>query len=267
MKKIERVAVIIPVAKEPQDMIIKRSEEMKAVRETMGRRGIIADHFWLDDAAANLPADARRLITHDKNVGLAETLGEGYDRLTSILPQTYDAVVRLDAQEHNLFSIPEAIEQLRCTDARAVYVPIIYCRDGEPRRLAIEATAIINHMVAALKPLDAGVVGGIYNQVFPLGFQVYEMSLLREILPDFWRVTKMFHEKFGQRATWGMDLVALVLAAQRAPIDLIFRDYTEPWTSNRLEGHVTNQHDRVIKMLSVLTENAAALGLVLAEKA
>jgi hypothetical protein len=118
----------------------------------------------------------------------------------------------------------------------------------------VEVTRIIAELSSALSPADLVVVERIYNQVFPLGFQVFRSNLLASILPKYQLALSEFKTKFGKQPTWGFDLLSLLLAAEVDPqrIDFIFGGWMEPWESNRGPDKVEAQRARVRQVFELL---------------
>ncbi len=256
-RDIRHVVAFSPVSNEPLAMIQKHRDGMEDARRALNAQGIGLSFLWADDGAAELPEDMPTIVQHPKNLHLATTLLDAYAAIVSgtRLKRRPDLVIRLDSQEHDPGMIPKIVDQMRYSTAQALFVPVVYWRDDEPRRLESDVGAIIYRLRNALHPVDTETIREIYNAVFPLGYQCFLTDLLEKILPDFARVMDLFEQETGAPPTWGMDLVSLVLAAHYAGaggIDMSFGGWMPPWEANRLATKVADQRQKVGRMLQVL---------------
>ena len=255
-RDIRNVCAFSPVSNEPLAMIQKHRDGMEEARRTLNAQGIGLSFFWADDAATELPEDAPTIVRHPKNLHLATTLRDAYAAILSgtRLKKRPDLVIRLDSQEHDPAMIPKIVDQMRYSTAQAMFVPVVYWTNNEPRRSMVDVNAIMYRLHGALRPVQISAINEIYNSVFPLGYQCFLTDVLENILPDFVRVMELFEQETGAPPTWGMDLVSLVLAAHYAEkgIDMLFGGWMPPWEANRLASKVEDQRQKVGKMLQVL---------------
>jgi hypothetical protein len=261
---VRNIVALTPVYNETLGMIQVFQRAIDAVREPLNRQGIAFRHFFLDDGALELPDESSILIRHVENQGLARTLGEGYHDAVFRLKSRPDVVVRLDCQEHDPAMILESIDHLGRVPVDAVFLPVVYNVKGESCKRRVDITLTIAELSAALNPPNIDVIKRIYNQVFPLGYQVFRTSLLEEILPKYQQALTLYQEIYHKPPTWGFDLLAMIFAAQidAERIDFLFGGWMEPWLANRGLEKVEAQRDRVEKMLAlcqrlgVVSENA-----------
>lgn len=252
---VRNVVAMTPVWNESLAMIQAFQEQIDDIRKALIAKGIAFRHFFLDDGAMHLPDESSILVRHASNLGLAQTLSDAYTAVLELKVKA-DVIARLDCQEHDPRKIIEAVDHLTRVPVNAVYLPVIYNVNGEPSRRMVEVTQIIARLSAALNPPDTAVVDGIYNQIFPLGYQVYRVELLSAILPKFKSAVERFQGKFGVKPTWGFDLLSLLLAAEVDPmkIDFLFGGWMEPWSQNRGPDKVEAQQKRVHMMLDLYAE-------------
>lgn len=250
------VVAITPVWNESLAMIQSFQAQIESVRSALVAKGISFRHFFLDDGAVHLPDESSILFRHEVNTGLAQTLSDGYEKVLRSKKGKPDVIARLDCQEHDPAMILQAVDHLMRVPVDAVFIPVVYNVKGEPSRRMVEVTQIIASLSQALHPSDLAVVESIYNQVFPLGFQVFRADLLSAILPKYQMAISAFQRKFNKPATWGFDLLSLLLSAEIDPerIDFIFGGWMEPWESNRGSDKVEAQRTRVKQMLELHAE-------------
>jgi hypothetical protein len=184
------------------------------------------------------------------NLGLAHTLVEGYETALELLD--YDLIVRIDIDgEHDVELLPEIIDTMEKTDAQALYLPVVSSVEGRSRPSHTEVSRDIVRFADAVKQLDDEVIHNLYNQRFPLGYQVYRPDLLRQIITDLRRGLRTFKEITGNEPTWGLDLLAILLAAKSTSIDFMFGGWMKPWEANRSPQKDRDQAERARIMLKV----------------
>lgn len=250
------IAAITPVWNEPLGMIQQFINTIDEVRLELNKRGIGFSHFFLDDCALHLPEESSILARHKINLGLAQTLVDGYRAVCSDLKTTPDIVVRLDCQEHDPWKILSILDSFSHSSAQVIFLPVWYWTEKEDRPLRKDITRIMAEFYAALSPINLEVILSIYNQKFPLGYQAFKTSFLKEILPNLEKGLKIFQEKFGQPATWGFDLLAILLAAKFHPevIDFMFGGWSKPWAENRGPDKIRAQQEKAKGMIAVAKE-------------
>jgi len=222
--KIKSVAAITPVWGEPLGMIQKFLSGIERVRGIFSATGIGFRHFFLDDGAIHLPDEYSILVRHRQNQGLAKILVDGYEAVLNLKSRP-DLIIRLDCQEHDPEKIPFAVDHFsHSSDLKTLFLPVWYWVQGQDRPFMKEITMMIAKFVSGLSPLDRESILSVYNLKFPLGYQVFRTDVLEEILPVLQRSLSVFQEKFGTPASWGLDLLAILLAAKNYPngIDFVF---------------------------------------------
>lgn len=256
--EIKNVVAITPVWNEPLGMIQKFLAAVDGARKKLVDKGIGFRHFFLDDGALHLPDEYSILVRHKKNEGLARTLFDGYQEVFN-LKSLPDLVIRLDCQEHDALQIPFVVDHFSHSSfINALFLPVWYWIEGQDRPAMKDITIMIADFIRALSPIQKEAVLGIYNQKFPLGYQAVRTSVLEEILPKLERGLAIFQEKTGKPATWGLDLLMILLAARQYPeaIDFVFGGWAEPWLENRGQDKIDAQRQKAITMVEV----AKALG-------
>jgi hypothetical protein len=110
--------------------------------------------------------------------------------------------------------------------------------------------------IQSLSPINKEDILKVYNQKFPLGYQVFRTTLLKKILPRLSKSLEVFEKKFGTPATWGLDLMAILLAVDENPdaIDFVFGGWSEPWKENRGSDKIEAQKRKAGAMLEVFAE-------------
>ena len=252
MEPIRNAVAITPVWNESLAMIQKFQEGVEKVRHKLTESGIGFRHFFLDDCALHLPDEYPILVRHTENQGLAKTLLDGYEATLGV-KSAPDLVVRLDANEHDPLKIVEAVDHLSHAPADALFLPVWYWVESDPRPLMQQITAMIADFTRALSPINAPIVVSIYNQKFPMGFAAFRPELLRGILPLMHEGLKMSQEISGKPVTWGLDLLKILLAAEKAPgrIDFLFGGWAQPWAENRGPDKIAAQRKRAETMVDV----------------
>lgn len=254
MAMISRVLVLTPVFRETFSMIERFMRTIEDVRLHLKRtQDVNLEHFFLDDGASSLPENYVRLVHHPENRGVAETLVDGY-REAQNLPG-FDAVVRIDCQEHDPWRIPDIVEHFEHSRLKAIYLPIRYWVRGEARPTMLETNAMIAGFFEALSPIDEKTVNRIYNVEFPIGYQAYMMSALEYLVPKFMSAIAspcvgMFE---GGKIRWGMDLLAILLMARRdrGEIDFMFGGWAEPWQVNRPPEKILAQAEQNARIIQI----------------
>jgi hypothetical protein len=167
-----------------------------------------------------------------------------------------DIIIRLDCQEHDPWKIISIVDSFSHSQTEAIFLPVWYCVEGENRPFQREINRTMAEFYAGLAPIDSKVVLEIYNQKFPLGYQAFRADFLRQILPSLERGLEIFQEKFSKPATWGFDLLAILLAAKLDPgkIDLAFGGWSEPWLENRGPEKIAAQQKRAKYMIMIAKE-------------
>lgn len=255
---IKNVVAITPVWNEPLGMIQGFLETVDVARKKLIEKGLGFRHFFLDDGTLHLPDEYSILVRHPENQGLARTLADGYKAVLGLKSQS-DLIIRLDCQEHDPLQIPFVVDHFSHTSKlQALFLPVWYWIEGEDRPLMKDITLMIANFVRALSPIEKQVVLGTYNQKFPLGYQAFRPSVLKEMLPRLENGMAIFQEKTGKPATWGLDLLTIMLAAHQYPeaIDFVFGGWSSPWLSNRGADKVEAQKQKAVAMVAI----AEALG-------
>lgn len=253
------VVAITPVYTEPANMIQNFSERVEETRRKLVEKGIGFRHFFLDDGAVHLADESSILVRHTSNSGLAQTLVDGYKAVLGLrsLP---DVVVRLDCQEHDPAQILFAVDHLaHAPSLEALFLPVWYWVRGESRPAMREITQLLATFINALSPLsdeNSKILESIYNQKFPLGYQVYRTETLRKVVPYLERGLELYQQKTGCSATWGIDLLAIITAGNlnRVGIDFVFGGWSEPWVENRGPEKVAAQREKARMMVEIAKE-------------
>jgi len=255
MNTIGSIVAITPVWNEPLGMIQQFQNRIEEVRRELTEKGIGFRHFFLDDGALNLPDESSILVRHPENLGLAYTLVDGYEAVLKLKSKA-DLVVRLDCQEHEADQIPFVTDHLSHNGTQAVILPVWYTVKGEPRPLMREMTRFIADFCEALAPIDAKTVLGVYNQKFPMGFQAFRSETLSKIAPMLRKALDIFQARTKKHATWGFDLLAILLAAKEVPdaLDFVFGGWSTPWQENRGPDKVEAQKKRAEEMIAIALE-------------
>lgn len=246
------IVAITPVWNEPLGMIQEFSNKINEVRQELNGKEIGFTHLFLDDGALNLPVESSILVRHKDNLGLAETLVDGYRAIFS-LKAVPDIVVRLDCQEHDPWKIITIVDSFSHTKAQAIFLPAQYWTKRQKRPLMRKATKTIAEFCKALSPMNPDIILATYNQEFPMGYQAWRTNFLKEIFSDLENGLGIFEKEFSERASWGFDLLAILLAAQKKPaaIDFSFGGWPTPWEENRGPDKVTAQRDKAEKIIKL----------------
>lgn len=252
-KTVTQVVAITPVWNEDLGMIQAFKNRIEEVRLALNRRGIGFRHFFLSDGAIHLPDDEYPiLVRHEKNLGLARTLLDGYQAVLA-LSNPPEVIVRLDCQEHDPAKILEVVENMEHTPIGAVFMPVYYWVGGVERPPMREVTQKIAKFIDDLSPIDKAGVLATYNQVFPIGYQAFRREALQTLLPQLQEGVKVCEELTGKPATWGLDLLAILLAGNDPSmmIDFIWGGWAEPWLENRGVDKVAAQKTKAEIMVEV----------------
>ena len=253
IQEIKDVVVLTPVWREPLGMIQQFQEQMRNVAKCLRKSGVGCRHLFLDDGSSTLPDEAPCLIRHMQNKGLAHTIVDGYEAVFTTLKTPTDLVIKVDCQEHDPEMIPRIIDQFNHSEIDALYLPVVYWRDGHARKLMTDVTMSMCRLRESLTPVQQEAVCAIYNQEFPVGYQAYRVDLLQQVAPKLRNALRIFREIEGKPATWGFDLLAMMLAADIEPnrIDFIFGGWMKPWAANRSPEKIEAQRIRVRAMAAV----------------
>ncbi len=261
MPKITKVLAITPVFKEPVDMIQVFDIKMELVQNALRERGVELLRFYLCDGGTSVENTSRMespipLISHEQNVGLAHTLVDGYKEAIRVY-QADLIIIRLDVQEHDPWKILEIVDVMEHTDAEALFLPVYYWVEGQLRPSMREVQSRINDFSNSLAPINQLDVLSTYNQIFPLGYQAFRSDLLQKLVPMLEEGLVLCREITGKPATWGLDLLVILLAARMGvKIDSFFGGWSTPWLENRTAEHIANQREKA----RVMVEVAKALG-------
>ncbi|HRY52674.1 MAG TPA: hypothetical protein P5089_02365 [Candidatus Portnoybacteria bacterium] len=263
MKAIKDVVAITPVWNEPLGMIQGFLESVEQVKKKLVGQGIAFRHFFLNDCALNLLGGYPTLVEHNDNKGLALTLIDGYQAVIDFNPQP-DLIVRLDCQEHNPAMISDIVDIFSHSQAQAVFLPVWYWVEGQNRPAMKNIAAMMVEFTKALSPIRKEVVYETFNQKFPLGYQAFRFEALQAIFPELERGIKIFKERTGKPATWGLDLLTILIAAHHYPkaIDFIFGGWSNPWLQNRSHDKIEAQKQKAKMMIEV----AGDLGIPIIEE-
>jgi hypothetical protein len=251
-QRAKRVVAITPVYKEPSDMVRELRGKMKWIKSQLAEQSISFEHYFLDDRAQYLPMTARRLIRHPENKGLARTLVEGYG---AALNKNPDIIIRIDAQPKKndprliLDIVNKMLRHERYRDA--LILPVLYGTGGKPDMHEVRTK--MREFFKGLSPIKEDAVLSIYNEVFPMGYQAYSRALLADILPSLEKGIEIFERTIGLRATWGLDLLAILLAWKQSPATAgyIFGGMVTPWTENITHAKTLDQRRRSQIMIQI----------------
>ncbi len=251
---IENIVAISPVWNEPLGMIQKFLQKIEETRMKLSEQEIGFRHFFLDDAAINLPDEYSILVRHREKKGLAQTLVDGYEAVCDLKSRP-DLIVRLDCQEHDPSKIPFIISHFSHSPIKALFLPVWYWVKGEKRPLMIEITTMITNFYKSLSPINKEVILSTYNQKFPLGYQSFRIEVLENLVPQLEKGLQVFEERFGQ-TSWGVDLLTILLAANQYPnaIDFVFAGWSKPWLENRGQDKIEVQRNKAKLMLEIACE-------------
>ncbi|HYF10591.1 MAG TPA: hypothetical protein VD967_03255 [Candidatus Paceibacterota bacterium] len=249
---VQKVMAIVPCWKESAADIEKFLQRRERISQKLEKMGMEFRLFFLDDGAAGLPTEAPRLIRHESNQGLAQTLIEGYEAAVAHEWES-DIIIRIDSQEHDPSRIPEIADHMANTEADALFLPVCYWVKGEVRPKMMDIAVSMEKFVRALSPIDTPVIQSMYNVRFPLGFQAWRRDLLEKILPRLKEGARAFEHMTGKKVTWGLDLLAMLLAAHERSdkVDFLFGGWSEPWRENRDAEKIAEQAHRAEVMVKV----------------
>jgi hypothetical protein len=251
VKKITKVAVLTPCFRETRAMIDAFIAKLNAVRNDPRLQGVQVTHYILNDGSSAIKDGDNALVNHPSNYGLALTLIDGYENL-SYKDSAPDFVVRCDIDgEHNIGLLPELVDMMSRAEADAVFLPVAYSVEGQPRPSTQEITRDMGRFAEAVTDLNPEVICSLFNQKFPLGFQAYRMSTLYKIIPDLRRGAQVFHDLTGNNPTWGLDLLAILIAAQATPVSFMFAGWMTPWKENRSPEKDAEQAEKARIMIEV----------------
>ncbi len=255
MNAIKSVVAITPVWNEPLGMIQKFRDDIADVQRTLASQTVGMRHFFLNDAALYLPDDYPMLVRHAENMGLTQTLLDGY-RSVLELKQQPDLVVRLDCNEHDPLRILDAVDHVSHANVDALFLPVWYWVAGSPRPPMKDITGMIADFTRALSPVDIETVLAIYNQKFPIGYQIFRPALLERLLPRLLAGIALSEKITGERARWGLDLLAILLAANENPdaVDFLFGGWATPWAANRGPEKIVAQREKAAVVVRVVQE-------------
>lgn len=256
--KIEDVVIIIPCWNESLKMLQVLKDDLDKVGRELNRKGVSSLYYFIDDDAINLPDNYPVIVRHDKNEQLATTLLHGYQEVFK-LKNKPDLIVRMDSQEHDPRKIIEIVDHMENADIGALFLPVWYWVKGEYRPPMKEISSLITRFVGALSPIDSDIVMDTFNQKFPLGYQAYKIDFLKKMLSLIEKAYFSFLEIHKKPATWGLDLISILIAADidMERIDFLFGGYSTPWKENRGADKVKAQEDKAQAWMEV----ARAMGL------
>lgn len=266
MESVKIVAMVTPVSVEPLWMLQQFAYRIRAVGEELNEGGVGFLPHVLDDSASSLPKDGlsglHALISHPNRLGLAQTLVDGYKAAVTLEPKP-DLVIRLDAQEHPVELIPEIVDYFVHAQVDALFCPVWYWAKGEPRSPRHVVDGLLVDFRRSLAPVLTEIVLGVYNQKFPMGYQAFRREFLERLIPRLDVGLTLFEEIAKKKPTWGLDLLAILLAADMGPdrLDCFFGGWAEPWQENRPPEKIKEQQERAAIMLEV----ARKLGCQFAE--
>ncbi len=232
-------------------MIQQFAEKIQGISLALNKRGIGFAHYFLDDGAIHLPESFPTLVRHLKNQGLAPTLMDGY-RAVLQLKTPAEIIIRLDCQEHDPYKILEIVDNMGHSPVDAMFLPVYYWVSGENRPLMKEVSRRIAEFNEGLAPISKTTVLATYNQVFPLGFQAFRQETLQILIPKLERGMELCEKITGKPATWGLDLLVILIAANDGMItDSMFGGWSEPWKENRGTDKVEAQRVKAETMVEV----------------
>lgn len=254
-RQITSVVAITPVYNEEIYTIQHFNSQIEEIKNTLINRKISFRHFFLDDSAINLPREeVSSLIAHTENKGLVHTLIDGYDAVLN-LKSVPDLIIRLDAQEHSPFKIIEIVDHMMNTEAKAVFLPIWYKTEEEPSPLTTEIYKKLSAFRDALTPMNEQEILSAYAN-FTLGYQSFTKKALAKILPDLKLGVDIFKSQEGKNATWGLDLLAILLTSHhfKDDFDFLWGGWSIPWKLNRGLKKTDDQKERARKMIQIAEE-------------
>ncbi|MDP2629347.1 MAG: hypothetical protein Q8P45_01400 [Candidatus Harrisonbacteria bacterium] len=255
-REISNVVAITPVHNESIASIQYLNRRLKEVKDALIDRGIGFRYFFLDDHAKQLPheGDFPILVSHAKNRGLARTLVDGYEAALKLHP-TPDIIIRLDAQEHGPFKIPEIIDYFRNTTGEALLLPIWYKVQNIPAPLTKEIYEELQSFSLALSTFDKKNILKSYLR-YPLGYQAYSSAALEVLVPKLRKGLDLFRKQEGIPPTWGLDLLAIMLASHvfKKKTDYLWGGWSTPWKSNRGIQKTKEQRHRASVMIKLAKE-------------
>jgi hypothetical protein len=262
--KIEKVLVITPVYKEPRKMIEGFQYRIDEITYMLRNQGIDLLNFWLNDGAKELPPEFPTLVEHTKNQGLAITLLEGYKEILARHASDKEGsiLIRIDCQEHNPRLITDSIRgegilnHFSATKTKALILPVWYWVKGQERPLSAEIMELMVNFRKALNPIDTRQVITTYNQKFPMGYQAFRLTALLEIVEKLEEGMEVFRKITGEDATWGLDLLTVISAAQIYPgtTDILFGGWSTPWEENRPQEKIERQREKAKIWIEVAQE-------------
>jgi len=236
-------------------MIQRFLNDINEVRRILSEQNIGFRHFFLDDAAVNLPDEYPILVRHQKNKGLDQILLKGYQAIFSLKSKT-DLIIRIDCQEHDPLKIPFILDHFLHSSTKVIFLPVCYWIEGNNRPLMKEITKIMLEFNSALSPIDRKIILAIYNQKFPMGYQAFTTDALAIILPQLKKGVAIFKEKFKEQPRWGLDLLVMLVAANQYPksVDFVFGGWSKPWLENRGREKIEAQRKQAAKIIEVAVE-------------
>ena len=252
--KIKKVIVITPVYRESVEMIEVFQHKIDQITFMLKNRGIKLFHYWLNDCAEELPSGLPTLVEHTENKGLAITLLEGYKEVLAkhASNEEESILIRIDCQEHNPHLITDSVrgegilEHFSTTKTQALILPVWYWVKGQDRPLTAETMELMVNFRRALNPIDPRQIIQDYNQKFPMGYQAFQLAALPKIVEKLQEGMDVFQRINGETATWGLDLLTIMLAAQIYPrtTDIMFGGWSTPWEENRSQEKTERQRKK-----------------------
>ncbi len=244
-----KIVVITPTSREAEDIINIFLKKISETKTALMKKGITMEHFFLDDGSKIIGLN-NLLISHQDRQGLATTLIEGYESVVSKFPLV-DAVVRIDVQEHDPIDMISGIERVLLGNA-AVFLPVTHSDVTAENTIFLEKEII--SFKNSLDPINKEEILRLYNNTFPLGFQILTIDSLKAILPSLKEGFSIFKNKFNMTPTWGLDLLVALLIARSFPGHFDFYFYpknTKEWKENKSLEKTEEQAKRSSMMVEV----------------
>ena len=241
------ILVIAPTYRETEEMLNIFKDKMGQVISLLKAEGHLCEYCFLSDGQVIDLAD-KVLIKHESPLGLATTLIEGYE---AAVQKKVDIIVRIDTNENDPFYIPDIVKRFeRNSDIGAVFCPMIHMDVSDDSLPLINQE--FNKFTEAILNWNESEIIRLYNNVFPMGYHVFSNSFLQKLLPLIREGYSIFERLFGQKPSWGLDLLIVLISAKIANIEYYFKPVeTLAWKENKSEAKSREQADRAQKMIQV----------------
>lgn len=237
------IIVIAPTYRETEEMLNIFRDKMEQVISLLKTEGHSCIYYFLSDGQV-IDLEDKVLIKHESPLGLATTLIEGYE---AALQKNPDIIIRIDTNEDDPFKILEGLKLMIGNKADAILIPRTYYF-GSKEFLLNE----FNTFKDAIIQWKEKEILRLHNNVFPMGCYMLSREFLKKLLPFINEGYNTFERLFGQKPSWGLDLLVALISVKIGHIEFYFKPVeTLAWKENKSEAKSREQADRAQKMIKV----------------